>query len=81
MLQDGVEILGVTFPQFVTYWFLLFAYAVFALPFCFFNFTNTKYLQMFTIGYRNLAFWTCVLLESLLIDGFLFLNAPLQQRF
>eukprot|EP01094_Clydonella_sp_ATCC50884_P012928 TRINITY_DN23216_c0_g1_i1.p1 TRINITY_DN23216_c0_g1~~TRINITY_DN23216_c0_g1_i1.p1 ORF type:complete len:497 (-),score=112.45 TRINITY_DN23216_c0_g1_i1:161-1651(-) len=68
--DDGLDVFGITVSTTITYWFFLACYAAFALPFCFFNFSNTKYLQLFTICYRNLAFWTMIILALIWIfDG------------
>eukprot|EP00741_Cyanophora_paradoxa_P022705 tig00021494_g21927.t1 len=42
----------------------LFCFAAFVLPFCFFNFQRTAYLQFGTMAVRNLAFLVMVLLAA-----------------
>eukprot|EP00698_Gefionella_okellyi_P011411 TRINITY_DN3003_c0_g1_i1.p1 TRINITY_DN3003_c0_g1~~TRINITY_DN3003_c0_g1_i1.p1 ORF type:complete len:403 (-),score=66.15 TRINITY_DN3003_c0_g1_i1:72-1280(-) len=44
------------------YWFHLTIFAIVVTPFAFFDFQRTKYLQIFTMACRNIAFFTMIIL-------------------
>lgn len=47
---------GVVLEGFSVHRFFTSVFGLFTVPFCFFNFSNTKYLQFTTMVFRNLAF-------------------------
>jgi amino acid permease len=52
------------FKDFASYQFFVVIYAMVVLPFCFFNFAKTKFLQYFTLLMRNVSFtmmFVCVI--------------------
>lgn len=57
LTPDGITIGGVEISAMWCYEFYLLIYAVLAIPFCYFTFSNTKYLQYFTVVCRNVAFF------------------------
>mmetsp|Transcript_16118 Transcript_16118/g.33213 ORF Transcript_16118/g.33213 Transcript_16118/m.33213 type:complete len:386 (+) Transcript_16118:375-1532(+) len=56
-----------TLPPYVCYWCYLIIFSVIVLPFCLSNFSNSKYLQFFTIICRNLAFVLMILIALVTI--------------
>lgn len=50
------------------YRFFVLLFGMFVVPFCFFNFANTKYLQYFTMFFRNLAAFTMIVCASIFIS-------------
>eukprot|EP01119_Soliformovum_irregulare_P020783 TRINITY_DN6787_c1_g1_i1.p1 TRINITY_DN6787_c1_g1~~TRINITY_DN6787_c1_g1_i1.p1 ORF type:complete len:467 (-),score=104.59 TRINITY_DN6787_c1_g1_i1:42-1442(-) len=56
------------FTDRTVYYFYLAIFTICIVPFSFFNFQKTKYLQLFTIGTRNTALFTMIILAVIFIS-------------